>query len=152
MNGVMMPVVSAGSNHDGASETCTAHVSCPAGGSERAGVATTIPRSTTRMVRISRSRDINRSGTRSVMRILLCVAKLFGAKPRDRETEIRKCARLSADGRGCQRVEVAGDEPPAFRREWRLVGATSVHHVRAARVEATARRRIERARNLAAQD
>src|SRR5688572_21651106 len=32
MNGVMIPGVSAGSNHVGASETWTAHVSCPSAG------------------------------------------------------------------------------------------------------------------------
>src|SRR4029077_17394980 len=31
INGVMIPETSAGSNHTGASETCTPHVSCPSG-------------------------------------------------------------------------------------------------------------------------
>src|SRR6516162_8820933 len=41
MNGVMIPEISAGSNQTGASDTCTAHVSCPSGpgGERRAGDA-----------------------------------------------------------------------------------------------------------------
>ena len=40
MNGVMMPSVSAGSNHVGASEMCTPHVIWPSGAAQ-AGAATT---------------------------------------------------------------------------------------------------------------
>src|SRR6185436_10711288 len=40
MNGVPMPGVSAGSNHVGASVTCTAHVICPSGAASTAGTAT----------------------------------------------------------------------------------------------------------------
>src|SRR5215475_10363261 len=76
MNGVMIPVVSAGSNHPGASEMCTAHVSSPAGACERAFVGTISPRSRS-MARISAERETRRSGTRSVMRILLCIAKVW---------------------------------------------------------------------------
>src|SRR4029450_8967203 len=83
MNGVMMPVVSAGSNHPGAREMCSAHVSCPAGAAERAFVGTIRPMSSS-TARISAEREIGRSGTRSVMRILLCVAKSFGSEAEDR--------------------------------------------------------------------
>src|SRR6266446_7703259 len=46
MNGVMIPGVSAGSNHVGASEMCTPQVSCPSGPAARAapGAAATKPR------------------------------------------------------------------------------------------------------------
>ena len=46
MNGVMMPGVSAGSNHVGASEMWTAHVSCPSGPAASAVplLAATMPR------------------------------------------------------------------------------------------------------------
>src|SRR5881409_2559528 len=84
MNGVMMPVVSAGSNQVGASETCTAHVSWPSGAAGAAVGATSARSSTT--TRVSAEREIARSGARSVMRILLCVANSPGAKPRNDET------------------------------------------------------------------
>src|SRR5512132_3626233 len=42
MKGVLMPVVSAGSNHAGASEACTAQVSCPSGAAADAGAAISI--------------------------------------------------------------------------------------------------------------
>src|SRR4029453_14460731 len=91
MNGVMMPVVSAGSNHPGAREMCTAHVSCPAGASERAFVGTISPMSSS-TARISAEREIGRSGTRSVMRILLCVEKSFGSEAEDRTNGTRSAA------------------------------------------------------------
>src|SRR5881628_3775623 len=40
---VMIPVCSAGSNQTGESETCTAHVNCPAGASERPAGASERP-------------------------------------------------------------------------------------------------------------
>src|SRR5882762_11952207 len=158
MNGVMMPVVSAGSNQPGASEMCTAHVSCPtgaserpAGASERAFVGRISPRSSS-AARISAEREYGRRGTRSVMRTLLCVRESFGSEAEDRRTEpevapiIRGCPAVST------RIQMAGDEAAALRRQRRLVAAAALHHVRTTRVEATARRWIERARNLAAQD
>src|SRR5262249_57547341 len=87
MNGVMMPVVSAGSNHPGASEMWTAHVSSPAGACERAFVGTISPRSRSK-ARSSAERETTRSGTRSVMRILLCCRELLGAKPRTDERKL----------------------------------------------------------------
>ena len=41
MNGVPIPGVSAGSNHVGASETCTAHVICPSGAATAGTAAAT---------------------------------------------------------------------------------------------------------------
>src|SRR2546428_3855802 len=69
MKGVMIPVVSAGSNQVGASETCTAHVSWPSGAAGAAAGATS-PRSSP-TTGISAEREIERRGSRSVMRILL---------------------------------------------------------------------------------
>ena len=48
------------------------------------------------------------------------------------------------------RVEVTGDEPAALGAERRVLGGTARHRERAARMEAAAGRRIERARHLAA--
>src|ERR1700716_2405117 len=87
------------------------------------------------------------------MRTLLCVRESFGSEAEDRRTEpevapiIRGCRAVST------RIQMAGDEAAALRRQRRAPRrAAALHHVGAARVEATARRRIERARNLAAQD
>src|SRR5262245_34915770 len=61
MNGVMMPGVSAGSNHVGASVVCTAQVSCPAGAAGLAdcahtGAPVTSVTATTRATRDARER------------------------------------------------------------------------------------------------
>src|SRR5438876_9088567 len=80
----MIPVVSAGSNQVGASETCTAHVSSPSGAAGAAVGATSARSSAT--TRVSAERQIARSSARSVIRILLCVANSPGAKPRNDET------------------------------------------------------------------
>src|SRR5215510_15349671 len=87
MNGVMIPVVSAGSNHPGASEMCTAHVSSPAGACERAFVGTISPRSRSK-ARSSAERETTRSGTRSVMRNPPLLSRnSFGSEAEDRRTE-----------------------------------------------------------------
>src|SRR4029077_10694705 len=49
------------------------------------------------------------------------------------------------------RIEVAGDQAALLRRKPRLLAAAPIHHARAAGMEAAARRRGERAGNLAAQ-
>src|SRR5213593_2532992 len=104
MKGVMIPVVSAGSNHVGASETCTAHVSWP---SEAAGAAvgTSSPMSSPRSsatARMSAQREIERSGVRPVMECLLCVANGPGAKPRGTTNGIRSDGEGIRESAGCQ--------------------------------------------------
>src|SRR6266436_1072476 len=102
MKGVMIPVVSAGSNQLGASETCTAHVSCPSGAAG-AAVGPSNPRMRTR-ARGSSQREGRGRGAGRVM-----------SKPPSRREQSRseaerndernpKCSRLCADGRRCQHV------------------------------------------------
>src|SRR5213594_1232767 len=97
----MIPVVSAGSNHVGASETCTAHVSWPsgeAGAAEGTNSVNSRPRSNA-TARGSALREIERSGVRPVMECLLCVANGPGAKLRGTTNGIRSEVRVAAGQR-----------------------------------------------------
>src|SRR5437762_2844250 len=64
----------------------------------------------------------------------------------------RSTSSASGASRDDALVEVAGDEAPRLAQERRLLAAAPLHRVRAARVEAAARRRREWARHLARQD
>src|SRR5215510_12530815 len=102
--GVMIPIVSPGSNHVGASETCTAHVIWPSG-EAGAAVGTNSVRSRVRSnatARGSALREIERSGVRPVMGCLLCVVERSGAKPRGTTNGIRSDAEGIRESAGCQ--------------------------------------------------
>src|SRR5438093_2494704 len=106
MNGVMIPLVSAGSNQVGASETCTAHVSCPSGAARvAAGVPSPASEATNR---IRTRREIAEWRTRSVMGPPL-PRDDSGAKPRTDERN-PKCAAIIRGRRALSR------RYPAWRR------------------------------------
>src|SRR5437867_6086538 len=95
MKGVMIPVVSAGSNHVGASVTCTAQVSWPSGAAG-AGEGASDPRSSSATTRARRVMEAS-SASRTIQ----------GAKPRDDERKPE--ARLIM--RGCEALSM----PPPRR-------------------------------------
>src|SRR5262249_20116085 len=107
----MIPVVSAGSNHVGASETCTAHVSWPSGEAGAAARTSSVS-SSVRNNATGRRRvrgEIGRSRVRPVMESLLCVANGPGAKPRGTTNGNRSEVRLSA---GQRAVNGGSRSPP----------------------------------------
>src|SRR5262245_61077570 len=83
MNGVMRLGVSAGSNHVGASDTCTAYVSCPEEAAAAcAGAAAVTTAMATRTARAMRRLQCARRSFMSGLGLLLCACRCPAAARR----------------------------------------------------------------------